>query len=77
MSFLSAAQSAFPLKIFFGSLLLLLLAVGVYLVRNRQRFFSHAGDPADSYASANLRLWLVVLVWIHAVLLTVLMIIET
>lgn len=73
---LAARHSAVPLKFFFSFLLPLVLGAGAFLFRDRKRFFSHAGDRSDSYASANLRMWLVILVWIHAVVITTLMIFE-
>ncbi|MFL6531522.1 MAG: hypothetical protein ACJ8KX_13720 [Chthoniobacterales bacterium] len=68
--------NAVGLKVFFGFLLVLVLAAGIYIIRNRQAFFSHKGKEGDTYASANLRMWLVILVWIHAVIITALMIFE-
>lgn len=68
--------SAAGLKIFFGGLLLLLLAAGFYILRNRKKFFGFRQSESDTYASANLRMWLVILVWIHAVVITALMIYE-
>lgn len=78
MIFLAYANrhSAAGLKVFFGLLLLLLLAVGFYILRNHKQFFGHRSDANDSYASANLRMWLVILVWVHAVVITALMIYE-
>ncbi len=78
MEFLGYANkhSAAGLKLFFGFLLLLLLAAGFYIVRNRKQFFGYKADNNDTYASANLRMWLVLLVWIHAVAITALMIYE-
>ena len=73
---LAAAANAVALRVFFSVLLVLVLAAGFYIIRHRQKFFSYRGDEADSYASANLRMWLVILVWIHAVIITTLMIFE-
>ncbi len=73
---LAAAASATGLRVFFAALLLLVVAAGFYILRHREKFFSHAGAESDSYASANLRMWLVILVWIHAVLIAALMIFE-
>ena len=73
---LAAAASSIGLKIFFGILLAGVLAAGYYIARNHKRFFGHRGSEGDTYASANLRMWLVILVWIHAVVILTLMIIE-
>ncbi|MGZ5021713.1 MAG: hypothetical protein ACXWFY_04290 [Chthoniobacterales bacterium] len=77
-NFLAYANKANPigLKVFFSLLLLLVLAAGLYILRNRKKFFGFRGDASDTYASANLRMWLVILVWIHAVVITALMIYE-
>jgi len=64
------------LKGFFSVMLLLLLTAAVYMVRNRNKFFSHTGDPGDTYASANLRMWMVILILIHAIVITTIMIFE-
>jgi hypothetical protein len=69
----SGAGSALGLQVFFGLLLLVVLLAGFYLFRSRQRFFGHHADPADSYASANLRMWMALLVWIHAVVILIAM----
>ena len=42
----------------------------------RNLFFGYKGAEGDTYASSNLRMWLVILVWIHAVIITTLMIFE-
>ena len=70
----SGAGSPIGLKVFFSTLLLFLLVGGVYIFRIREKMFGHKGDASDSYASANLRMWMVVLVWIHAVIILVAMI---
>lgn len=64
------------LKGFFTVLLLLLLTAAVYMIRNRKKFFSYTGDPGDTYASANLRMWMVILILIHAIVITTIMIFE-
>lgn len=77
MDFLAARTSdPVGLRIFFGLALALLLFAGAYMVRNRKRFFGYHGQEGDTYASANLRMWLVVLVWLHAVVITTIMIFE-
>ena len=73
---LAAAANAAGLRVFFGLLLVLLLGAGVYIFRNRAKFFAHTDSESDSYASANLRMWMIILVWLHAVVITTLMIFE-
>lgn len=76
MEIIAAAANATALRVFFTFLLILVLAAGFYIFRNRNAFFGHHGAEGDSYASANLRMWLIILVWIHAVIITTLMIFE-
>jgi hypothetical protein len=73
---LATNANAAGLRVFFGALVVLLLFAGFYMIRHRKQFFGYTADANDSYASANLRMWLVILVWIHAVLITALMIFE-
>lgn len=72
----SGAGTAIGLKVFFGSLELLLLAAGLYIFRCRKKLFGYKGEEGDTYASAQLRMIMVVLVWVHAVIITALMIYE-
>ena len=72
----SGAGSVVGLKVFFAILEVLLIAAGVYIFRKRSAFFGYKGEEGDTYASANLRMIMVVLVWIHAVIITALMIYE-
>ena len=72
----SGAGSVVGLKIFFAFLELLLIAAGIYIFRQRKKLFSYKGEENDTYASANLRMIMVVLVWVHAVIITALMIYE-
>ncbi|MBA3961211.1 MAG: hypothetical protein H0X40_04820 [Chthoniobacterales bacterium] len=78
MQFLATISRAnsIGLRAFFVLLLLLVLSAGVYAIRNRKTFFDHKADSMDSAASANLRMWMIILVWVHAVVLTALMIYE-
>ncbi len=68
--------SAAGLKVFFAMLEVLIIAAGIYIFRSRRQLFSYKGQEDDTYASANLRMIMVVLVWIHAVIITALMIYE-
>ncbi len=61
---------------FFGLLELLLIGAGIHVFRRRKMLFGYKGVEGDTYASANLRLAMVVLVWIHAVILMAVMIFE-
>lgn len=78
MHFLATISKAnsMGLRVFFVLLLLLILSAGVYVIRNRKTFFDYKTDSMDSAASANLRMWMVILVWVHAVVITALMIYE-
>ena len=44
--------------------------------RQRKKLFGYKKEEGDTYASANLRMIMVVLFWIHAVLITALLIYE-
>ena len=73
---LAAAErtSMVGVKIFFGVMEVAIIAIGIYIVRNRDKFFGYKGKEGDTYASAQLRMIMVVLVWVHAVVITALMI---
>ena len=72
----SGAGSVAGLKVFFASLEVLIIGAGFYIFRQRKKLFGYKGEEGDTYASANLRMMMVVLVWIHAVIITALMIYE-
>jgi hypothetical protein len=72
----AAARHSPELKAFFGFVLLLLLGTSYGLFRGRKKFFSPSGDPGDRYASANLRMWMVILILLHAIVITTIMIFE-
>ena len=72
----SGAGSVVGLKVFFAFLELLIIGAGIYIFRERKKLFGFKGEEGDTYASANLRMIMVVLVWIHAVIITALMIYE-
>lgn len=68
------SDSVLALRIFFSLCLAVVLLSGIYIFRNRKRFFER--DPevvADHWAARNLRLWQVILVWLLAVDLLVTM----
>ena len=70
----SHAESVLALRVFFSVCLVFVILAGLYVFKNRQRFF--ARDPhvtADHYGARNLRLWQVILVWILAIDLLVMM----
>jgi len=64
------------LKSFFLFLELLIIGGGIYVFRIREQLFAYKGKEGDTYASANLRLAMVVLIWIHAVIFTAFIIFE-
>ena len=60
-------DAALALRIFFSICLVAVFFSGLYFVKERKRFFGR--DPhvtTDTWASRNLRLWQVLLVWILA-----------
>ena len=64
----SHSEAVVALRIFFSVCLVAVLLSGVYIFRNRKRFFDR--DPevaADHWGARNLRLWQVILVWILAI----------
>jgi len=71
-----APGASIPLKIFFSLIEVLIIWAGIYFVRHREKFFSHKRGEDDTYASANLRLAMVVLIWVHSVIVTAIMIFE-
>ncbi len=76
MEIFAATAGSGGLRVFFGLLLALVLAAGAYMFRHRKQFFGYHGEEGDTYASANLRMWLVILVWLHAAIITAVMIFE-
>jgi hypothetical protein len=64
------------LKLMFTALELVVIAAGIYVFRIRKKLFSYQGQEGDTYASANLRLAMVVLIWVHAVIFGAIMIFE-
>ena len=64
----SHEESVLALRIFFSVCLVIVILAGLYVFKNKQRFFSR--DPhvtADHYGARNLRLWQIILVWILAI----------
>jgi hypothetical protein len=76
------AVTSFPwgvsvaLKVFFSVLELLIIGAGIYVFRKREKLFAYKGKEGDTYASANLRLAMVVLIWVHAVIFGAIMIFQ-
>ena len=46
------------------------------IVVEGNHYFPADSITSDSYASANLRMWMVILIWIHSVIITAIMIFE-
>lgn len=70
----SPEDARLALRIFFGICLLIVSAAGFYVFRKRRQLFGR--DPhvtADTWASRNLRLWQVLLVWVLAMELLITM----
>jgi hypothetical protein len=72
----SGAGSAIGLKVFFGLLEVVIIGAGIFIFKSRKQLFAYRKEEGDTYASSNLRMIMVVLVWIHAVVITALMIYE-
>lgn len=72
------SESVLPLRIFFAICLVAVICAAIYFMRHRERFFGGKdGDrTTDSPAAGNLRMWMVILVLIHAAVILTLMIIE-
>jgi hypothetical protein len=75
--FLAAARgSSAGLKVFFAIIEFLLIIGGIYIYRQREKLFGFRGKEGDTSAASNLRMIMIVLMWIHAVIITALMIYE-
>ncbi|PYL20117.1 MAG: hypothetical protein DMF44_15280 [Verrucomicrobia bacterium] len=64
------------MKIFFAFVEVLLIAAGIYLIHCRDKLFGYKDQEGDTYASANLRLAMLVIIRIHAVIMNTIMIFE-
>lgn len=71
-----APGASIALKIFFACIDLLLIAAGIYLIYCRDKLFGWKGSEGDTRASANLRMAMLVIIWIHAIILNTIMIFE-
>src|SRR5437764_8521368 len=63
-------------EIFFAFVEVLLIAAGIYLIQCRDKLFGYKDREGDTYASANLRLAMLVIIWIHAVIMNTIMILR-
>jgi NADH:ubiquinone oxidoreductase subunit 5 (subunit L)/multisubunit Na+/H+ antiporter MnhA subunit len=72
------SESVLPLRIFFSLCLVAVIGAAIYFLRHREKFFSgkETDRTTDSPAAGNLRMWMVVLVLIHAAVILTLMIFE-
>ena len=70
--------STIGLKIFLGLCLIVVLGAAIYFIRNRKRIFSGKSDDVglDSRAAGNLRMWMVILVLLHAAAILFITILE-
>lgn len=71
-----AAGASIALKIFFAFIDVLLIAAGIYLIRCREKLFGYKGMEGDTRASSNLRMAMLVIIWVHAIILNTIMIFE-
>ena len=70
-------DAAVPLRIFFSVCLVAVIVAGLYVIKKRRELFGR--DPhvtADTWASRNLRLWQVILVWVLAMDLLITMLVR-
>ena len=74
----AANRSMVGLKIFLGICLVVVISAAIYFIRNRKRVFGGRGGDAttDSPAAGNLRMWMVILVLIHAAAILFITILE-
>jgi hypothetical protein len=71
------ADVTIALRIFFGLCLVAVFFAGIYVLRRRKQWFGQ--DPhvtSDTWASRNLRLWQVLLVWILTMELLIMMLLR-
>ena len=68
--------ASLALKVFFSVVELLIIGAGIYVFQGRKKLFVHIAEEGDTSASANLRLAMVVIIWVHSVILTAIMIFE-
>jgi hypothetical protein len=74
----AAGRSMIGVRIFFGICFVVVASAAVYFVRNRKKIFGGRGGDAgtDSPAAGNLRMWMVILILIHAAIILLITIIE-
>jgi hypothetical protein len=74
----ASGRSMVGLRIFFGICFVVVASAAVYFVRNRKKIFGGRGGDAgmDSPAAGNLRMWMVILIVIHAAVILLITIIE-
>ena len=74
----SHSDSVLPLRIFFSICFVAVLIAAFYFLRHREKLFSGRSSDrsTDSPAAGNLRMWMVVLILLHAAVILLLMIIE-
>jgi hypothetical protein len=76
--FLAAARSMAGVRIFLGICFVVVASAAVYFIRNRATIFGGRGGDAgvDSPAAGNLRMWMVILILIHAAVILLVTIFE-
>ena len=70
--------STIGLKIFLGLCLAVVIGAAIYFIRNRKTIFAgrSADIGADSRAAGNLRMWMVILILLHAAAILLFTILE-
>ncbi|HEX8077593.1 MAG TPA: hypothetical protein VF511_07245 [Chthoniobacterales bacterium] len=64
----TAGRSMVGVRVFLGLCFIVVASAAIYFIRNRKRIFGGQGGDAtvDSPAAGNLRMWMVILVLLHA-----------
>lgn len=64
----TSARSMVGVRVFLGVCFIVVISAAFYFLRNRKQIFGGRGGDAgvDSPAAGNLRMWMVILVLLHA-----------
>ena len=75
---LAAGRSMTGVRLFLGMCFVVVVSAAVYFIRNRKKIFGGDGGDAgvDSPAAGNLRMWMVILILVHAAVILLVTIFE-